>query len=131
MTIAQPPDATPFAGQMWLLIDGGVGGVPARFADFAGYTGVATLVGQPIGGDMSAPDIFVVDDELIFTQIVRHIVYNPPTWHLPNTQIPFAFHTFLLTDDQGRAIDEYVTQPHVLVPDDVDVLEYLLEMLGS
>jgi len=127
VSIMPPLDATPFAGQIWLLIDGGVGGVPARFADLAAYAGVATLVGQPIGGDMSAPDIFVVDGEAV----IRHIVYDPPAWQLPNTQIPFAFHTFLLTDHLGRAADEYVTQPHVLVPDDVDALEYLLEMIWS
>jgi len=126
ISIAPLPDTTPFAGQMWLLIDGGVGGVAARFADLASYTGVATLVGQPIGGDMSAPNIFIHDDGVH----IGHVVNASITWYLPYTQIPFAFQRFLLADHLGRAVDEYVTQPHVAVPDGVDALEYLLEIIG-
>jgi len=128
MRSSRYPDAAPFAGQMWLLIDSGVGGVAAEFAEYANHTGVATLVGQPVGGDMPISTFLWVGDD-----IAGSLIYaggSPTTMRLPNTQIPFAFHTYLRTDAQGRAVDEYVTQPHVLVPEDVDALEYLLEMIG-
>jgi len=132
-TIVPPTDATPFAGQIWLLIDGGVGGPAAQFASLAKYTGVATLVGQPVGGDMALMPFY-------------HGTFNPLDWD-DDTSLEreaaqimgatgrfsrtlFGFNPVFHTDHLGRPLCEYVTQPHVHVPDEVDALEYLLEMLS-
>jgi len=120
-------DAVPFAGQIWLLIDGGVGGVVASFANDAKDWGVATLVGTPVGGDM--PLVHIVHQDYMMMSMMLGEAATIST--LPNAQISFGFHPILHTDHLGRAFDEYVTQPHVLVPNDVDALEYLLEMLGN
>ena len=120
-------NAVPFAGQIWLLIDGGVGGVVAAFADDAKNWGVATLVGTPVGGDVPLEHVRYVDG-----MISMMALGDAPTIStLPNTQIPFGFQPILHTDHLGRAFDEYVTQPHVVVPDGADALEYLLGMIGN
>jgi len=128
--IAPVADVTPFAGQIWLLIDSGVGGAVAQFASLAEYSGVATLVGQPVGGDMGVIVPSLGRDGAFFVSGDRYSGW----WSfdsLPNSGILFGFSTALHTDHLGRPLCEYVTQPHVLVPDDADALEYLLEMLGN
>jgi len=132
-TIAPPDDATPFAGQIWLLIDGGVGGSVAQFVSLANYTGVATLVGQPVGGDMALMPFYFItmnpadwDDE---TSLGREAAWLTMTW--PNVRMPYGFNHMFHTDHLGRPLCEYVTQPHVHVPDGVDALEYLLDLIGN
>ena len=127
--IAPVADVTPFAGQIWLLIDSGVGGAVAQFASLAEYAGVAKLVGQPIGGDMGVIVPMLGRDGVFFVSGDRYSGLWSPGY-LPNAGILFGFSTAFQTDHLGRSLCEYMTQPHVHVPDDVDALEYLLDLIG-
>ncbi|MCL2592849.1 MAG: S41 family peptidase [Defluviitaleaceae bacterium] len=105
-------DFPPFEGQIWLLIDGRVSSAANMFSSIAREMDFATLVGEPTNGDS--------------TFVIRPAGFSP---RLPNTNISFQFDTTYNTDALGRAIDEYVTQPHIFNNDGMDALETVLSII--
>jgi hypothetical protein len=106
-------DFPPFEGQIWLLIDERVGSAAAWFTDIVKYSGLATLVGNAIDGNSTLTAL-------------------PGGWErsrLPNTQLAFEFNLTYNTYDCGRAIEEYVAQPHIFNRDGIDALETVLALI--
>ena len=109
--------AVPFAGQMWLLIDDEVGGAAAMFASLMHFADVATLVGEPVGGNTSML-AWAQNPQMNFVT-------------LPDAGMTFFYNFVYITDHLGRAIDEYVTRPHVYNMDGMDALETVLVLINQ
>ena len=109
-------DFPPFEGQIWLLIDERVGSAAAWFTDIAERSGFAILVGDAIEGNST----------LTITPIG-----TLERLRLPNTQVTVWFNLTYNTYDCGRAIEEYVAQPHIFNRDDMDALETVLALISE
>ena len=101
----------PFNGHVWLLTCGRNYSASAMFARFARYTGFATLVGETVGGAYAAT---------IATPLP-----------LPNTGIVVAWDIDYITDEYGRALNEFPTQPHYFNRPGMDALETVLSMIAE
>ena len=99
----------PFNGQIWLLINDGVGSGAAQFARYAKAMEFATLVGEPVIGSYS------------------HWI----PFALPNTGIIARWETIYVTDQYGRSIEEFPTTPHYLNLPGMDALETVLYLIGE
>ena len=109
--------AAPFAGQIWLLIGKEIGDAAAMFADLMHYTDIAILAGQPVGGNTSM---------LVWAQSLHDMAVI-----LPETNVMFFYNLVYTTDHLGRAVDEYVTRPHVYNMEGMDALETVLALIES
>ena len=99
----------PFNGQIWLLINDGVGSGAAQFARYAKAMEFAILVGEPVIGSYS------------------HWI----PFALPNTGIIARWETIYVTDQYGRSIEEFPTAPHYFNLPGMDALETVLYMIGE
>ena len=100
----------PFQGQIWLLTSGINMSASAFFARLAKDFGFATLVGEPVDGHFSNS--------------------GGLRFHgLPNTGITALWDVDYLTDQYGRAFEEFPTEPHFFNRPGMDALETVLQMI--
>jgi len=101
----------PFGGQIWLLTSEGNVGASAMFARQAKYMEFATLVGETTsGGYTSTP--------------MTH-------FRLPHTGILVRWDIDYITDQYGRALEEFPTTPHYFNRPGMDALQTVLEMINE
>jgi len=99
----------PFGGQIWLLTGEGNVQAAAMFARQAKYMQFATLVGETtVGGYTST--------------IMTHFA-------LPNSGIILRWDIDYITDQYGRALQEFPTTPHYFNRPGMDALETVLAMI--
>ena len=94
-------DNTPFAGEIWLLVDGHSASASEIFAMLSLYSGFATVVGEPTAGVTGVMTTFV---------------------SLPHTGVLFRVDTGSKIDATGRAIEEFGVQPDILIGRNEDAL---------
>ena len=103
------PPAFPFAGRIWVLTCSYSASASALFARKAKYTGFATIVGEQTMG--------------LYTSLISAFV------PLPHTGIIIRWDTDYLTDQYGRAFEEFPTMPHYLNLPGMDALETVVHMI--
>ena len=97
-----------FNGKIWLLtssINGSASEAFARLSKEAGFTLVGETTGAAIGGGGTAH------------------------FRLPNTKIGIRLDTLYITDDTGRAKEEFPTEPHYHISPGEDALDVTLELI--
>ncbi len=97
-----------FEGEIWLLIGNRNYSAAALFARHAKEMGFATLVGEPTAG--------------AYTTHVSNFT-------LPNTGIILRWDMDYVTDEAGRALNEFPTTPHYKNRPGMDALETVLEII--
>ena len=100
----------PFEGKIWLLTNERNFSGSALFARHAKEMGFATLVGEQTGGAYSTSS-------------------SGAFFALPNTGVIVRWDIDYLTDDEGRALNEFPTTPHYFNRDGMDALETVLELI--
>jgi len=101
---------TPFAGDIWLLVDGGSGSGSELAAMKSIYSGFATVVGTPTARVTPAMTILVP---------------------LPNTGILFRIDTGYLIDDLGRSLEEFGVTPDIIIEPRSNALNVVLDLIES
>lgn len=101
----------PFHGQIWLLTGAGNASSSAMFARQAKHMNFATLVGEAVSGHYTA----------------TYMVY----FYLPNTGIVVQWDIDYLTDETGRALNEFPTNPHYFNRENMCALETVLAMINE
>jgi len=102
------PLATPFGGEIWLLVDGGSASASEMAALISASTGFATVVGQPTAG-------------------VTGVVYTFAA--LPNTGIHVRIDLGYTVDQYGRSIEEFGFIPEIASKPMMTALETVLALL--
>ena len=100
----------PFNGKIWVLTSHqnySASEAFARLSKEAGFTLVGTTTGGSIGGGGS--------------------VY----FRLPNTNIAIILDALYITDDTGRALEEFPTEPHYHISRGEDALQVTLDLIES
>ena len=106
-----PMPHIPFHGQIWILTSNRNASSSAMFARQAKYMNFATLVGETVSGHYTA----------------TYMVY----FYLPNTGIIVQWDPDYLTDEMGRALNEFTTTPHYFNRDGMCALETVLAMIDE
>jgi len=104
------PTATPFDGTIWLLTSQQNVSASAIFAFIAKELGFATLVGDTVGGHFTT-----------YTRTRHH--------RLPNTGLYAQWDVDYVTDENGRALEEFPTQPHFFNRPGMDARETVLMII--
>lgn len=105
------PAEAPYTGRIWLLVDDSVYSAAENFAFFCKNSGFATLVGTPTGGDGG------IADPLLFS--------------LPESGLIVRFSVFYGLNPDGSGNEACGTRPDYTVPQDMDALDFCLELIGS
>ena len=98
----------PFAGEIWILVDGGSASASELAAQIAMGSGFATVVGEPTAGITAA--------------LATHV-------SLPQTGILFRVDVGYLIDDYGRSLEEHGVTPEILINPGQDALEVVLDLI--
>ena len=107
--IAQSENATPFAGDIWLLTDG-MSASASEMLTFASlYTGFATTVGEPTAGVMGVTTNYTI---------------------LPQTGLMFRIDIASLADPTGRALEEYGIVPMIPNAEGLDAFGTVLSIIA-
>jgi hypothetical protein len=101
---------TPFAGEVWLLVDGGSASASENAAVLSMATGFATVVGEPTAG-------------------VTGVLYTFAA--LPNTGILFRIDIGYTIDQYGRSIEEFGVIPQIHNVPGFDALETVLALIAG
>jgi len=104
-------DRTPFAGEIWLLTSRFNSSSSAIFAHHARDMGFATLVGETVGGAITAMGM--------------------TSFTLPNSGLTTLWDIDYITDHYGRSLVEFPTEPHYFNRDGLDALETVLQMIAE
>jgi len=99
----------PFTGKIWILTSSRNYSASAVFANIAKDTGFATLVGEQVAGGLTATGPY-------------HVT-------LPNTGIVVGWDRDYLTDQYGRALNEFLPTPHYFNKEGRDALETVLQLI--
>ena len=105
------PHNFPFSGSVWLLTSEKNYSASAIFAHHAKYMGFATLVGQPVGGGITA---------------AQNIIFK-----LPNSGLNVSWEVDYLTDQQGLSLTEFPTVPHYINRDGLNALDTVLILIDE
>ena len=103
-------DNIPFAGDIWLLVDGGSLSASELAAISSINTNFATVVGEPTGG-------------------VTGVMYTLAA--LPNTGVLFRIDIGYTVDSLGRSIEEFGVIPQILNFEGMDALETVLAVIAG
>ena len=103
-------DNIPFNGRIWLLVDEWSSSASENAAIFSTSSGFATVVGRETFGVLGAITIM-----------------SP----LPNTGIIFRVDVGYIPDERGYSQEEFGVSPQYIVPDDYDILEYVLNLIRN
>jgi len=106
-----PRAQIPFGGQVWLLTSEDNIQASAMFARQAKDMGFATLVGETTGGGYTSTSM-------------THFA-------LPNSNILVRWDIDYITDQYGRALNEFPTEPHYFNLPGMDALETALAMING
>jgi hypothetical protein len=109
-TFAPAPDAIPFGGEIWVLIDGGSASASVIAAKISAETGFATVVGEPTARVTAVTHTFVP---------------------LPNTGVLFRIDLGYTTDKYGRSIEEFGFFPQIPNAPGMDALETVLAIINE
>jgi hypothetical protein len=101
---------TPFAGEIWLLVDGGSASASEMAAMISLNTGFATVVGEPTAG-------------------VTGVVYTFAA--LPETGVVFRIDLGYTVDDYGRSFEEFGVIPQIPNMPEIDALETVLIIVNA
>jgi hypothetical protein len=101
----------PFKGQIWLLTSEENIQSAAFFARQAKYMNFATLVGETTGGGYTSTTM-------------TH-------FNLPNSRIIVRWDIDYITDQYGRALEEFPTTPHYFNRPGMDALQTVLAMINE
>ena len=101
-------DNTPFAGEIWLLIDEETASASEFLAMLSLYSGFATVVGEPTAGITGVETTFVA---------------------LPNTGVLFRVDTGSKIDALGRSVEEFGVHPSILIEPRNDALDTVLDLI--
>ena len=101
-------DNIPFNGKIWVLTAPNNYSAAEGFAELSKAAGF-TLVGQTTGGAIGGG--------------------GTAYFRLPNTNINVSLDTLYITDDTGRAKEEFPTEPHYHISPDEDALDVTLELI--
>ena len=102
-------DNIPFAGEIWILVDGGSASLSEMLAMIAIDSGFATVVGHPTAGITPAMHTYV---------------------SLPNTGIVYRMDIGYIIDVYGRSLEEYGVTPDVLIGETEDALDVVLGLIN-
>jgi len=108
LLIEPDENSIPFAGEIWLLIDGSSGSASEFLALLSIYSGFATVVGEPSAGVTGVATTFV---------------------SLPNTGVLFRIDTSSLLDAQGRSVEEHGVIPDIIIDSGSCALETVLDLI--
>ena len=104
-------EQVPFNGQIWLLTSEINASSGAMFARLAKHMGFATLVGEQVAGAYTS------------------------TWlsffSMPNSGIVLQWDIDYLTDEFGRALNEFPTEPHYFNREGMDALQTALALIAE
>jgi len=98
-----------FDGRIWLLIDGDGRSASEIAAYMSKQSGIITLVGEQSGGCIGGTEAAWVS--------------------LPNSGIIIRYDPVLITDENGRSLNEFPTMPHYFNYPGMDALETVLELI--
>ena len=101
-------DNTPFAGEIWLLVDNWSGSASEFAAMKSIYSGFATVVGVPTRRVTPVQTLQI---------------------SLPNTGIMFRIDIGYLIDDLGRSLEEYGVIPDIVTEANRDALNVVLDLI--
>jgi hypothetical protein len=107
---APAPNAIPFNGEIWLLVDGLSASASVMAAKIAVNTGFATVVGEP-------------------TSVITGVAHTFAA--LPNTGILFRIDLGYTTDQYGRSIEEFGIIPQIPNAPGMDALETVLSIINA
>lgn len=107
-----PPleDNTPFAGEIWLLVDGMSMSASEIAAKISVNTGFATVVGEPTAG-------------------VTGVIHTFAS--LPNTGVLFRIDLGYTVDNYGRSIEEFGVIPQIANMPELDALQTVLTLIAA
>jgi len=108
LTFEPRDDNTPFAGEIWILVDDGSASLSELLSMIAIDSGFATVVGTPTAGITPAMHVYV---------------------SLPNTGIVYRMDIGYIIDSQGRSIEEYGVIPDIVIAPGDDALAALLDLI--
>lgn len=104
-----PAAENPYQGDIWLLVDEGVGSAAEEFVMFCQSSGFATVVGSRTYGD--------------------NPYGTPPPFTLPNSGLLFRMSLFYGLNADGSSNQLYGTKPDILVPVKEDPLDYCISVI--
>ena len=106
----QSPFAIPFAGDIWLLVDGQSASASEMAANASIATGFATVVGEPTAG-------------------VTGVLYTFAA--MPNTGILFRIDIGYTIDQYGRSVEEHGVIPQIANAPGLDALQTVMSMIAT
>jgi len=102
-------DNIPFAGEIWILVDGYSASLSELMAMVAIDSGFATVVGEPTAGITPAMHVYI---------------------SLPNTGIVYRMDIGYIIDAHGRSLEEYGVTPDIVIDSGDDALEVVLDLIN-
>ena len=109
MSIQPSENAVPFAGDIWVLADGGSGSASEVLSLISVSTGFATVVGEPTAGVTGVTTLHI---------------------SLPNTGIIFRLDVASITDPTGRSLEEFGITPDIPNADGLDAFGTVLSIIA-
>ena len=109
-TYAPAENNIPFAGEIWLLIDGGTGSTAEKAASASLATGFATVVGEPTAG---------------ITQVIYTYAAAPNTGVLVRIDLGYT------VTATGQSIEEFGVMPQIANASDMDALDTVLALING
>jgi len=103
-------DNIPFAGKIWILVDGYSASLSELMAMIAIDSGFATVVGEPTAGITPAMHVYI---------------------SLPNTGILYRMDIGYIIDPQGRSLEEYGVIPDIVIDSGSDALEVVVDLINK
>lgn len=110
LTFEPREDHFPFAGDIWILVDGDSASLSELLAMIAIDSGFATVVGEPTAGVTPAMHTYI---------------------SLPNTGIVYRMDMGYIIDARGRSLEEYGVTPDIPNAPGRDALETVLDLISK